>query len=96
MLRRGPGQDVMTQLKEGSQLQARECVGARGIWSQSLSPPVSSWGSMRVMAEGAALWAHPKWAELEVQSWSMGMEPHPGSQEGEQGLLGWEIVMGRG
>ena len=60
----GPGQDVMTQLKEGSQLQAWECVGARGIWSQSLSPPASSWGSMRVMAEGVAQWAHSKWAEL--------------------------------
>ena len=40
---RGPGLDVMTQLREGSQLRAWECVGARGIWSQGLSPPASSW-----------------------------------------------------
>ena len=53
VLGRGPGRDVMTQLAEGGQLQAWECVGARGIWSQKLSPPASSQESTTVMAAQA-------------------------------------------
>lgn len=35
---RGPSLDVLTQLREGSQSQAWVSGGARGIWSQGLSP----------------------------------------------------------
>lgn len=70
VLGRGPSQDVMTQLREGSQLQAWECVGARGIWSQRWSPPASSWESAGVTATQAGdgsvrpMWLYPEWAEM--------------------------------
>lgn len=35
---------VMTQLKEGSQLQAWECVGSKRDLEPKPDPPSSSWG----------------------------------------------------
>lgn len=94
MLGRGPSQDVMTQLREGSQLQAWECVGARGIWSQRPSPPSGSWESARVRAARAGCSRECGRCGLTPRGLRCRWILRHGSQAGKQSPLGREMVTG--